>query len=130
MKLLHYLSAFLATESFQLQLQHTTQNFRHLSLDQLKHHYQTVYEIYAQLPLFKKKQIHPLLNELQETLTNQIQQQNQLQNLLTNFPQSNLKKQAQAYHQINSVHQQLTYPQQQHYLPQILHLRDKMERNL
>jgi len=130
MKLLSYLGAFLSPDTFRFQLQDLNQNHQHLTLNQLKHQYQTIYQIYEQLPLYHQKQLHALITQFQEIISQQIQTNQQIQTLLTNFPQSNLKKQAQTYHQINQLHQSLTYPQQKQHLPQIINLREQLERKL
>lgn len=96
--------------------------------EKIKVLYLKIYKLYMKLSEKKKQNFYAKVNGLREQLEEYMQKEKELERLLQETDKGGLADQEQAYLKIYAIYEKLSRNVQHHYYPQIVQLRDRLER--
>ncbi len=96
--------------------------------DIVKAHYLKIYDLYMKLPEKKKQNFYSRVNALRERLEEQLQAEKELERLLAKSDKGSIADQKKIYLSLFAKYEKLPRSVQHQYYPQIVQLRDRLER--
>lgn len=97
-------------------------------MDKVKESYLKIYKLYMKLSEKKKQNFYSRVNSLRETLEEHMQKERELESLLQDTEKGTIEEQKKKYLDLYAIYEKLPQKVQTQYYPQIVQLRDKLER--
>ncbi len=97
-------------------------------MEDVKKLYLKIYKLYMKLSEKKKQNFYSRVNSLRETLEEHMQKERELERLLQDTEQGSIDEQKKKYLDLYAIYEKLPRKVQNQYYPQIVQLRDKLER--
>ena len=97
-------------------------------MDEIKKLYLKAYNLYMKLSEKKKQNFYSRVNSLRESLEEHLQNEKKLERLLQDTEKGNISDQKKKYLDLYAIYEKLPRKVQNQYYPQIVQLRDRLER--
>ncbi|MEK6939422.1 MAG: hypothetical protein AABX31_01725, partial [Nanoarchaeota archaeon] len=97
-------------------------------MDEIKKLYLKAYNSYMKLSEKKKQNFYGRINSLRESLEEHLQNEKKLERLLQDTEKGNISDQKKKYLDLYAIYEKLPRKVQNQYYPQIVQLRDRLER--
>lgn len=97
-------------------------------IEEVKKLYLKIYDLYMKLSEKKKQNFYAKVNTLREQLEKHLQNEKELERLLQKTEKGGIKEQKKNYLDLFSIYEKLPRKVQSQYYPQIVQLRDRLER--
>jgi len=109
-------------------LKKTTSQIETEPTDIVKAQYLNIYNLYMKLPEKKKQNFYSRVDQLRERLEEQLQAEKELTRLLAKSDKGSIEEQKKIYLGLFAKYEKLPRSVQHQYYPQIVQLRDRLER--
>lgn len=97
-------------------------------LENVKKMYLKIYNLYMKLSEKKKQNFYARVNSLREKIEENLQREKELQRLLQDTEKGSISEQKKKYLDIFAIYEKLPQKIQNQYYPQVVQLRDRLER--
>jgi len=97
-------------------------------MDEVKRLYLKAYNLYMKLSEKKKQNFYSRVNSLRESLEEHLQNEKELGRLLQDTEKGSINEQKKKYLDLYAIYEKLPHKVQNQYYPQIVQLRDRLER--
>lgn len=97
-------------------------------MDEVKKLYLKTYNLYMKLSEKKKQNFYARVNSLRESLEEHLQKERELERLLTETEKGSVDEQKKKYLKLYAIYEKLPRKVQNQYYPQMVQLRDRLER--
>ena len=97
-------------------------------MDEVKKRYLKIYNLYMKLSEKKKHNFYARVNSLRESIEGYLQKEKELERLLQDTEKGSIDQQKDTYLRLYAIYEKLPQKIQQQYYPQVVQLRDRLER--
>ena len=97
-------------------------------MDEVKRRYLKIYNLYMKLSEKKKHNFYARVNSLRESIEGHLQKEKELERLLQDTEKGSIDQQKSMYLRLYAIYETLPQKIQQQYYPQVVQLRDRLER--
>lgn len=119
---------FSAANRLRRMLKKTSQKVDSEPTDEVKRLYLKIYALYMKLSEKKKQNFYVKVSSLREQLEEELQNEKELERLLKKTEKGSIEEQKESYLSLFAVYEKLPRKVQGQYYPQIVQLRDRLER--